>query len=131
LELARTLLIAGAFTEDNFFTHSKEGQFDQTFFGTAHETAHHWWGGQVHGAGGGRGEGMLSESLANYSAMMVTEKTFGLQAARQVYAFQLDRYLRQRANVSRDVPSTALASRKPVPPLATRCQSRFRTQTIQ
>jgi hypothetical protein len=36
--------------------------------------------------------------------MMVTEKTFGLEAARQVYAFQLDRYLTQRANVSHDVP---------------------------
>ena len=93
-----------AFTEDFLLTRAKEGRFDQAFFGTAHEIAHQWWGGQVHGAHGGRGTGMISESLSNYSAMMVTEKTFGLEAARQVYAYQLDRYLRQRANVSRDVP---------------------------
>jgi hypothetical protein len=48
-------------------------------------------------------KGVLSESLANYSAMMVAEKTFGVEAARRVYAHQMDRYLRQRAAVSRDV----------------------------
>jgi hypothetical protein len=94
-----------AFTEDNFFTRVKEGEFDQVFFGTAHETAHQWWGGQVRGATGVRGgQGFLSESLANYSAMMVTEKTAGLEAARKVYDFQMNRYLSRRGQVARDVP---------------------------
>lgn len=86
-----------AFTEDFFLSRVGEGEFDQAFFGTAHEVAHQWTG-QMRSA-----KGVLSESLANYSAMMVTEKTFGAEAARKVYAFQMDRYLRQRAAQSRDV----------------------------
>jgi hypothetical protein len=94
-----------AFTEDVFFTRPRDGEFDRLFFGNAHEVAHMWWGGQVSGASGVRGgQGFLSESLANYSAMMVTEKTFGVEAARRVYDFQMDRYLRQRAAQARDVP---------------------------
>lgn len=92
------------FTEDVFFSRVREGEFDQTFFGTAHEVAHQWWGGQVRGANGVQGQGFLSESLANYSAMMVTEKTYGLEAARQVYAYQMNRYLTMRGQVARDVP---------------------------
>ena len=86
-----------SFTEDIFLSRVKEGEFDQTFFGTAHEIAHQWTG-QMRSA-----KGVLSESLANYSAMMVTEKTFGAEAGRRVYAYQMDRYLRQRAARSRDV----------------------------
>ena len=92
-----------AFTEDKLLTRVEEGRFDQMFFGTAHEVAHQWWGGQARAAvvvGGG----VVSESLANYSAMMVTERTFGPEAARQVYDFQMDRYLTQRAQRGRDVP---------------------------
>ena len=92
-----------AFTEDIFFSRVKEGEVDQPFYGTAHEIAHQWWGGQVRGAVV-RGRGFLSESLANYSAMMVTEKTYGPEAARRVYDFQMERYLRGRADQSREVP---------------------------
>jgi ABC-2 type transport system permease protein len=92
-----------AFAEDVFLSRVKEGQVDQPFYGTAHEVAHQWWGGQVRGAPV-RGHGFLSESLANYSAMMVTEKTYGPEMARRVYNFQLERYLRGRATQSREVP---------------------------
>lgn len=92
------------FTEDVFFARPKPGEFDQTFYGTAHEVAHTWWGGEVRGADGVRGQRLLSESLANYGAMMVTEKTWGLEAARQVYAYQMNRYLTMRGITSRDVP---------------------------
>jgi hypothetical protein len=51
-----------------------------------------------------RGHAFLSESLANYSAMMVTEKTYGPEMARRVYNFQLERYLQGRATQSREVP---------------------------
>jgi hypothetical protein len=51
-----------------------------------------------------RGAAFLSESLANYSAMMVTEKTYGLEAARKVYDFYMERYLRGRATQAREVP---------------------------
>ena len=99
----RALATTIIFAEDFFITRSKEDRFDQAFFGTAHEVAHSWWGGQVRGAHV-RGRAMLSETLANYSAMMVTEKTFGPKAARQVYDYQMDRYLSRRAAFQRDVP---------------------------
>ncbi|HEU6450246.1 MAG TPA: M1 family aminopeptidase [Gemmatimonadaceae bacterium] len=99
----RALAHTITFTEDYFLSRVKEDQLDQPFYGTAHEVAHQWWGGQVRGASV-RGYGFLTESLANYSAMMVVERTYGLEAARRVYAFQMDRYLRGRANFSREVP---------------------------
>ena len=92
-----------AFTEDVFFSRVREGEVDQPFYGTAHEVAHTWWGGLVRGAGV-RGAGFLSESIANYSAMMVTEKTYGPEAARRVYEFQMERYFRGRAEQAREVP---------------------------
>ena len=92
-----------AFTEDVFFSRVREAEVDQPFYGTAHEVAHTWWGGMVRGAPV-RGAAFLSESLANYSAMVVTEKTYGQEAGRRVYGFQMERYLRGRATQSREVP---------------------------
>ena len=91
------------FTEDYFLGRVRAGEVDQAFYGTAHEVAHHWWGGLVRGAPV-RGHELLSESLANYSAMMVTERTDGPEAARRVYDFQMQRYLDGRATRSREVP---------------------------
>lgn len=91
------------FTEDVFFSRVRDGEVDQPFYGTAHEVAHTWWGGMVRGAPV-RGAELLSESLSNYSAMVVTEKTYGPEAGRRVYGFQMERYLRGRANQSREVP---------------------------
>jgi ABC-2 type transport system permease protein len=92
-----------AFSERNFITRNRDGQVDHTFFGTAHEVAHSWWGGQVRGAHA-RGGDFLSETLSNYSAMMVTEKILGPEQARRVYDFQMDRYLSKRAEFASDVP---------------------------
>jgi ABC-type transport system involved in multi-copper enzyme maturation permease subunit len=91
------------FTENVFFSRVREGEVDQPFYGTAHEVAHTWWGGVVRGAGV-RGAGLLSESLANYSAMMVTEKAYGPEAGERVYDFQMERYIRGRSAQSREVP---------------------------
>jgi ABC-2 type transport system permease protein len=92
-----------AVTEDNFVTRVDDREIDQPFYGTAHEVAHQWWPYQVMGALM-RGHGFLSESLANYSAMMVTEKTYGPEMARRVYDHQMGRYLSGRAIQSREVP---------------------------
>ena len=97
------LPVSMAFSEDAFHSRVREGEIDQPFYGTAHETAHHWWGGMVKGAPV-KGHGLLSESLANYSAIMVMEKTFGADVARRVYHFQMDRYFRGRAEFAREVP---------------------------
>lgn len=92
-----------AFSEQNFITRTEPGLVDLTFFGTAHEVAHHWWGGQIRPAYA-KGRKFLSESLANYSAMLVTEKVLGPKELRRVYDFQMDRYLTQRSEYGRDVP---------------------------
>lgn len=46
----RAMMTTIAFGEQNFITRTDEGRVDHTFFGTAHEVAHSWWGGQVRGA---------------------------------------------------------------------------------
>ena len=92
-----------SFTEDYFISRVMPGEVDQPFYGTAHETAHQWWGGQLKGANVA-GRGFLSESLANYSAMMLVEKTYGVAEARKVYAFQMDKYFSGRSRQSREVP---------------------------
>jgi aminopeptidase N len=92
-----------AFAEQNFITRDRPGEVDHTFFGTAHEIAHSWWGGQLRSADA-RGGALLTETLANYSAMMLTEKVLGPEQVRRVYDYQMDRYLRRRAAFERDVP---------------------------
>lgn len=100
---ARAFPSAIAFAEQNFITRTEKGLVDLTFFGTAHEIAHHWWGGQVRPAYA-KGRSFVSETLANYSAMLVTEKVLGPTEVRRVYDFQMDRYLTQRSEYGRDVP---------------------------
>jgi hypothetical protein len=97
------LPLSVALSEDAFHSRVGEGEIDQPFYGTAHETAHHWWGGMVRGAPV-KGHDLLSESLANYSAMMLMEKTFGADVARRVYTFQMDRYFGGRGEFAREVP---------------------------
>jgi hypothetical protein len=91
------------FSETFFNTRSGEGDVDEPFYGTAHEVAHTWWAGML-GSAMVPGARFLSESLANYSAMILTEKTFGPEMARRVYDEQMNRYLRGRAEQSREVP---------------------------
>ena len=66
------------------------------FYITAHEAAHQWWAHQVIGADV-QGSTMLSESLAQYSALMVMEKEYGPRKMRKFLKYELDRYLRSRA----------------------------------
>lgn len=91
------------FAEDVFIGRIRDNTFDMPFYGTAHEVAHQWWGGMIRG-GMVRGHGFTSESLANYCAMMVTEKELGVEAARTVFQFQMNQYLGGRANQAREVP---------------------------
>lgn len=68
---------------------------DLVTFVTAHEIAHQWWAHQVIGADK-QGMTMLSESFAQYSAMLVMEKLFGPEQVRQFLKRELDQYLRAR-----------------------------------
>ncbi|MCY0987039.1 M1 family aminopeptidase [Nannocystis sp. ILAH1] len=69
---------------------------DYPYFVTAHEVAHQWWAYQVAG-GGVQGFTMLSESLAEYTALMVMEKRYGPQAMKRFLAHELRDYLTGRA----------------------------------
>ena len=63
---------------------------------TAHELSHQYWGHQVTGADM-QGSMVLSETLANYSALMMLRKLRGVDEMRRAVQFRLDRYLSRRA----------------------------------
>ncbi|MFZ6182290.1 ABC transporter permease/M1 family aminopeptidase [Nannocystis pusilla] len=69
---------------------------DYPYFVTAHEVAHQWWGYQIAG-GHVQGMSMLTESLAEYTALMVMEKRYGPQAMKRFLAHELRDYLIGRA----------------------------------
>ncbi|MGV8931343.1 MAG: M1 family aminopeptidase [Luteimonas sp.] len=71
-------------------------KIDYVFYVTAHEIAHQWWAHQVIGANV-QGATMLSESLAQYSALMVMEHEYGPQKMRKFLKYELDKYLTSRA----------------------------------
>lgn len=62
----------------------------------AHEFAHQWWAHQVIGARA-KGATMMSESLAEYSALKVLEHTYGEHQMRRFLKEALDKYLQGRA----------------------------------
>ena len=68
---------------------------DYVFYVTAHEVAHQWWAHQVIG-GNVQGSTLLSETLAQYSALMVQEKEYGREYMKKFLKYELDRYLRGR-----------------------------------
>ena len=70
-------------------------KIDYATFVTAHELAHQWWAHQVVGADM-QGATALSETLAQYSALMVMEKTHGPDRLRKFLKRELDGYLGSR-----------------------------------
>ena len=70
-------------------------QTDMVTMLTAHELSHQWWGQQVLGARM-QGAGLLHESLAQYSALMVLKRLRGEENIRSFLQFQIDRYLTGR-----------------------------------
>jgi ABC-2 type transport system permease protein len=94
-----------AFSEGSaFLTRVDSGDVDRTFFVVAHETAHQWWGGQVIPASE-PGAGFVSESVAQYSSMMVLETSYGADMAREFYDYNMDKYFEGRSvYTNREVP---------------------------
>ena len=68
---------------------------DYPFYVTAHEVAHQWFGYQVLGADV-QGSAMLSESMAQYAAVMVLQREYGPEKIRRFMRHELDRYLSGR-----------------------------------
>jgi ABC-type transport system involved in multi-copper enzyme maturation permease subunit len=95
-----------------FLTRVDPGDVDRPFFVVAHETAHQWWGGQVIPAEAA-GAALVSETLAQYSSMMVLETTYGPEMARRFYDYNLDEYLRgRRVYTNREVPLLEVVNQK-------------------
>ena len=70
-------------------------KIDVVTYVTAHEIGHQWWGHQLV-PGNQQGATMLVESFAQYSALLVMERTYGKEQMRRFLKYELDRYLRAR-----------------------------------
>jgi hypothetical protein len=90
----------------------KPEDIDMIFYVTAHELAHQWWGHQLIGSAT-QGSNMMSETLAQYSALMVMEKEYGPQNIRKFLKHELDAYLGGRGGELRKEPPLTLVQREP------------------
>jgi ABC-2 type transport system permease protein len=70
---------------------------DYAYYVTAHEVAHQWWGHQIMPSRT-RGANQISETMAEYSALMVLKQRYGPDAMPKFLKYALDQYLRGRAN---------------------------------
>ena len=86
-------------------------KIDFTTYVVAHEMAHQYWAHQVIGADM-QGGTMTSETLAQYSALMVMKHLYGPDKIRRFLKYELDNYLQQPAGRS-GRGSAARAGREP------------------
>jgi ABC-2 type transport system permease protein len=91
---------------------TRKNAIDFTYFVTAHELGHQWWAHQLIGANV-QGSNMMSETLAEYSALMVMEHKYGKDNMHRFLRHELDRYLRGRSTEVRREPPLALVQREP------------------
>jgi hypothetical protein len=89
----------------------KPTDVDLTYFVTAHELGHQWWGHQLIG-GDVEGSNMMSETLAQYSAYMVMQQKYGKDYMRIVLRHFLDQYLRGRSGETRHEPPLSRVQRE-------------------
>lgn len=81
-----------------FMVDTKDNEnVDIAYFVTAHELAHQWWGHQLIPASV-QGGGVLSESLSQYSALMVMKQKYPQEHMQEFLKEELNRYLSGRAN---------------------------------
>lgn len=73
--------------------------FDLVTAVVAHEVAHQWWGNQLKSAYV-EGAGLLSESLAWYSAMGVLEEMYGLEHLKKLLHFLREEYENPRTRAA-------------------------------
>jgi aminopeptidase N len=70
---------------------------DNVFYVVAHEMGHQWWAHQVMGANM-QGSTLMSESMAQYSALMVMEKEYGRAHMRKFLKYESDKYQNARGS---------------------------------
>lgn len=89
-----------------FLANSKDkDDLDMVTHTVAHEMGHQWWAHQVIG-GDVAGASMLSEALAQYSALQVMEKMYGKTHISKFLAYEMEQYLEGRGNTT--VPEVPL-----------------------
>ncbi|HMD69825.1 MAG TPA: M1 family aminopeptidase [Bryobacteraceae bacterium] len=76
---------------------SNENDIDYPYYVTAHEVGHQWWAHQAIGANV-QGATVMSESLAQYTALMVMKREFGAEHMRRFLKYEMDRYLNGRSD---------------------------------
>ena len=86
-------------SENLFFIadYRDRSKIDMVTYIGAHEIGHQWWAHQIIGADQ-QGSTVLSETLAQYSALMVMKHMYGEDQIRKFLKFELDRYLRSRGS---------------------------------
>ncbi len=79
-------------------------RIDLVTYIAAHEFAHQWWAHQLVGADQ-QGATVLSETLAQYSALRVMRRLYGPDQIRKFLKYELDAYLRARGGeVAEELP---------------------------
>jgi hypothetical protein len=78
----------------------KEKDANIPFYVTAHELGHQWWGHQVTEANV-KGNAMLSESMSEYSALMVMKHNTKPEIMQKFMKYNLDEYLFGRSSESK------------------------------
>jgi ABC-2 type transport system permease protein len=82
---------------------------DYPYFVTAHEVAHQWWAHQEMPANV-EGDEFITESLAEYSALMVLKQKYGDPKMRRFLKYELDRYLLGRGTEQKEEPTLVRAA---------------------
>jgi ABC-2 type transport system permease protein len=75
----------------------KPEDIDPVFYVVAHEVGHQWWAHQVIGAVM-QGATFLSESMAQYTALMVMEQEYGRPHMRKFMKYEADKYQNARGS---------------------------------
>jgi hypothetical protein len=75
----------------------KPEDIDPVFYVVAHEVGHQWWAHQVIGAVM-QGATLLSESMAQYTALMVMEQEYGRPHMRKFMKYEADKYQNARGS---------------------------------
>lgn len=89
----------------------KPTDIDFNYFVTAHELGHQWWAHQLIGADV-EGSNMMSESLAEYSALQVMAHKYGRDNMHRYLRHELDTYLRGRGGEVRHEPPLSLVQQE-------------------
>ena len=87
-------------------------KIDMVTYVTAHELAHQWWAHQETPSDQ-QGAAAVTETLSQYTALMLMERLYGPDQIRRFLKYELDRYLRGRGTDNRDELPLARVENQP------------------